>query len=106
MLNNKKNLLQRVRIAMVAIVTIMSVGGAFAMKAPANRANQTYGAFSLTATGNHYVVTQTAAQPGYNCDQASTVCTVISSSAPVMRNGQWELAKTGVTIKESGTFSE
>jgi hypothetical protein len=107
MLNKKKNLLQRVRIAMVAIVTIMSVGGALAMKAPSHQANKTYGAFSVTATGNHYVTTQTAVTAGsYSCDAAATPCTVISSVAPTLRNGSWEVPKADASISQTGAFTE
>jgi hypothetical protein len=107
MLNNKKNLLQRVRIAMVAIVTIMSVGGALAMKAPSHRSGQTYGTFSLTATGNHYITTQTAVVVGnYTCESGTTPCTVVSTVAPAMRNGNWEIPKADASVNATGVFSE
>jgi hypothetical protein len=108
MLNNKKNLLQRVRIAMVAIVTIMSVGGALAMKAPSHQSGQTYGTFGLTTTGNHYITTQAAVVAGtYSCNSPTTVpCTVISSVAPAMRNGNWEIPKADASVNQNGVFSE
>jgi hypothetical protein len=107
MLNNKKSLLERARIAMIAIVTIMSIGGAFAMKAPTHKSNQTYGTFGLTTTGNHYITTQTAAAPGsYSCNSATTPCTVTSSVAPVLRNSKWEIPKADADVHSIGAFSE
>lgn len=107
MLNNQKNLLQRVRIAMVAIVTIMGVGGALAMKAPAHQAGSTYGSFGLTTTGNHYITTPSAVAAGtYSCASSTTACTVISSVAPALRNGNWEIATVDASVNQQGTFAQ
>lgn len=105
MLNNQKNLLQRVRVAMVAIVTIMGLGGALAMKAPSHQTSQTYGSFGLTTTGNHYITTESAVAAGsYSCNTSTTACTVISSVAPALRNGNWEIPKVDASVNQQGTF--
>jgi hypothetical protein len=79
MLNNKKSLLQRARIAMVAIVTIVGISGAFAMTPHHNGTLQTWGVLQTNATT--YVVT--ALGPNEHCvDDPDRVCTVKSSATP------------------------
>jgi hypothetical protein len=97
MLNNKKNLLQRVRIAMVAIVAIMSIGGAFAMKAPEHKLSSTYGVASTDPT--YYHVT---AATNYTCDTAPTkVCTITTSAMP---DSQGRIPKSQAEVNENGSF--
>ncbi|WP_179412691.1 hypothetical protein HDF19_12930 [Mucilaginibacter sp. E4BP6] len=97
MLNNKKNLFQRVRIAMVAIVTIMSVGGAFAMKVPHHKASVSWGVVSTDA--NFYHVT--AASTG-DCLQGAKACIVTST---VMPDSQGRIPKSEATVQQNGTFT-
>lgn len=96
MLNNKKSLLQRARIAMVAIVTIMGIGGAFAMNAPKLQAATTYGVIATNA--NTYSVT--ALGPHSKCNASSSTCEV-RSSAPLTGG---TIPKMGATVLQEGTF--
>ena len=99
MLNNKKNLLQRVRIAMVAIVTIMSVGGAFAMNAPKAQAMQTWGVLVTNASSYHV----TAVTAGSGCDLApAKACEVRSAATP---DASGNIPKSGATIVINGSFN-
>ena len=79
MLNNQKSLLQRARIAMVAIVTIMGIGGAFAMNPPKSQVLQTWGV--IVTNANTYRVTAVTANSF--CDTAiPRICTVKSAATP------------------------
>jgi len=100
MLNNQKSLLQRARIAMVAIVTIMSVGGAFAMNAPKAQALQTWGVLQTNA--NNYVVT--AVTSGSFCEAATRICKVQSTATPDPTTHQ--IPKSGATTLENGAFQK
>jgi hypothetical protein len=97
MLNNKKNLLQRVRIMMVAIVTIMGIGSAFAMKAPSSLATT----WNVVATvGNDYVVTASAGSCNFNPE---TACTIKSEVAPDSQN---HISKDDAALDRSGDFMQ
>jgi hypothetical protein len=98
MLNNKRSLLQKVRIAMVAIVTILSIGGAYAMKAPANQAGTTWGVLATNA--NTYRVTAVTA--GSDCDNAPQRACKVNSTAMPDANGL--IPKAGATLVQSGAF--
>ena len=99
MLNNKKNLLQRVRIAMVAIVTIMSVGGAFAMAPTHNNALQTWGV--LVTNSNSYQVTAVTA--GSFCTGTARVCTVQSTATP---DANGDIPKNETSDPKPGIFTK
>lgn len=97
MLNSKKSFLQKARIAMVAIVTIMSLGGAYAMNAPKHQDSTTWGVVSTSA--NAYKVT--ALTPTFGCSQSTRVCTITSAVAP---DGNGNIAKSNATVQDMGTF--
>ena len=99
MFNNKKSLLQRVRIAMVAIVTIMGIGGAFAMNAPKTQAAQTWGVLATNANSYHVA----AVTANSFCDAASRACEVRSTSMP---DGSGNIPKAGATIVLNGSFNQ
>jgi hypothetical protein len=98
MLNNRENFLQRVRIAMIAIVTIMSVGGAYAMKAPAHTDAVTYGV--IATVGNSYHVTASAGR--CNADP-SPACKVSSSATP---DSQGLIPQSSATVVQRGAFTK
>ena len=76
---------------MVAIVTIMGIGGAFAMKAPAHQTSKTWGI--VATVGNSYKV---ATLSSGTCDSDPTPnCHVISSATP---NAQMLIPKAGATV--------
>ncbi|SEM74480.1 hypothetical protein ACRQ5D_31320 [Mucilaginibacter sp. P25] len=98
MLNNKKSFLQKARIAMVAIVTIMSVGGAYAMNAPKHQAGTTWGVVATTA--NSYQVTALTANS--HCNSGSTVCEIQTELQP---NASKMIPKSPTQVTEiEGTF--
>jgi hypothetical protein len=98
MLNTKKNLLQRVRIAMVAIVTIMGIGGAFAMKAPAHTAAE-WGIVSTDPT--YYYVTNLS--NGFCNEAVATNCSVTSAAMP---DSQGRILKTQANLTDKqGDFT-
>ncbi|WP_345952983.1 hypothetical protein [Mucilaginibacter sp. PAMB04168] len=77
MFKNNKSLLQRARIAMLAIVTILGISGAFAMKAPEHKQASTYGVVRATVGG--WIVTSAAGDCDLNLPQT---CKVESEQAP------------------------
>jgi hypothetical protein len=97
MLNNKKSFLQKARIAMVAIVTIMSIGGAYAMNAPKTQSGTTWGVTSTD--GSNYVVT--ALGSNSHCNSGSQACE-ITSTTPPDSNGEIPMSKS--TVSATGTF--
>ncbi len=101
MLNSKKSFLQKARIAMVAIVTIMSLGGAYAMNAPKNDGLQTWGV--VATVGNHYQVTAVTA--GSTCSNPTTskACQV-RSAAP--RDANNMIPTAGASVIKTGTFNQ
>jgi hypothetical protein len=101
MFNNKRSLLQRVRIAMVAMVTILGIGGAFAMNPPQDKAMQTWGV--IVTNANSYVVTATTANSF--CDSSSPrTCTVQSAVAPDPVTH--ELQKSDTSSPTIGEFNQ
>ena len=78
MLNNKKSFLQKARIAMVAIVTIMSLGGAYAMNAPKHQDGTTWGVVATNA--NSYRVTALTANS--HCNSGSSACEISTTTPP------------------------
>jgi len=76
MLNNRKSLLQKARIAMVAIVTIIGFSGAFAMAPHHENASQTYGVIQTVSGG--WLVTSSAG----DCNGTTSTCKVVSSVPP------------------------
>ncbi|QEM03719.1 hypothetical protein DIU31_009415 [Mucilaginibacter rubeus] len=100
MLNSKKSFLQKARIAMVAIVTIMSLGGAYAMNAPKHDALQTWGV--IATVGNQYHVT--AVTSGSFCDNPSAkACEVRSAATPDANN---MIPTAGASVKLTGDFNK
>jgi hypothetical protein len=102
MLNNKKGLLQRARIAMLAIVTIISVGGAFAMTPKHSNVLQTWGVLQTNAST--YVVTAITASTQYDCEFSQKVCTVRSEATPNPMTH--EIPISGAEIASDGTFNK
>lgn len=99
MLNSKKSFLQKARIAMVAIVTIMSLGGAYAMNAPKHQSGTTWGVVMTNA--NSYQVTALTAHS--SCAGATRVCKIQSTATPD-QNG--DIPKSAATIVQNGVFSK
>jgi len=102
MLNSKKSFLQKARIAMVAIVTIMSIGGAYAMNAPKHQSGTTWGVVSTTA--NNYQVTAVTAHSQCATDP-SAVCK-ITTTTPPDRMGNISKTDPNITSTVSGDFSK
>jgi hypothetical protein len=98
MLNNKKSFLQKARIAMVAIVTIMSLGSAYAMNSPKTQSATTWGVVMTNA--NSYKVTAVTADSG--CSGTTHICEVVSTATPV--NGILQNSQVSETIP--GVFSK
>lgn len=65
---------------MVAIVTIMSVGGAFAMNAPKSQTLQTWGVVATNA--NTYQVAAITANSFCDDSQPTKICEVQSAATP------------------------
>ena len=97
MLNNRKSFLQKARIAMVAIVTIMSVGGAYAMNAPKQQAGTTWGVVSTLS--NAYQVTALTAHS--TCTTSIRVCEIQSTTPP---DANKLIPKADATIVQHGNF--
>jgi hypothetical protein len=100
MLNNKKSLLQRARIAMLAIVTILSISGSFAMTPKHSAALQTWGV--LSTNGSSYIVTAITANSF--CDGANAVCKVRSEMAPDEQTGEIAKSDAQEVPNERGNF--
>jgi hypothetical protein len=80
MYNKKKSLLARMRIAMMAIVTILGIGGAFAMQKPQHNAAQTYGVLSTAPDDSGWIVT--ASSSGLCASAPARTCKVVSEVEP------------------------
>lgn len=100
MLNNKKSLLQRARIAMLAIVTIIGIGGAFAMTPRNSAALQTWGVLQTNAST--YVVTAVTA--GSTCNVSSRICEVRSDATPNPMTKEIPIA--GSELVQNGAFQK
>ncbi|SFT05080.1 hypothetical protein SAMN04487890_10971 [Mucilaginibacter polytrichastri] len=98
MLNNKKSFLQKARIAMVAIVTIMSLGGAYAMNAPKQQAGTTWGV--VATLSNAYQVAAITAHSTCTTIPAK-ICKILSTTAP---DANHEIPKADATVVQRGNF--
>ncbi|WP_345330082.1 DUF6520 family protein [Mucilaginibacter defluvii] len=82
---------------MVAIVTIMGIGTAFATKAPVNKAANTWAV--VQTVGNFYEVTQAAGR----CDEEEDpTCKVQSTATP---NAQGLIPISSATVMQKGNFT-
>jgi anti-sigma-K factor RskA len=99
MLNSKKSFLQKARIAMVAIVTIISLGGAYAMNSPKHQSGTTWGVVQTNA--NSYQVT--AVTDHSACTGTMRICKIQSATAPD-QNG--DIPKADATVLQHGVFSK
>ncbi len=102
MLNNKKGLLQRARIAMVAIVTIIGISGAFAMSPHRSADSQTWGVLQTNASS--YVVTAITANSF--CDGAAKICKVRSSVSPNPETHELSTMDAQPVTDEPGNFTK
>lgn len=103
MLVEKSNLLQRVRVVMIALVAIIGFG-TMAMK-PDVRAAHTYGV-AETSNGLNWEIVADVTDPSSNfrCrDVANSVCTITSDQT---LNPGDVIPKTSATPKELGRFQQ
>jgi hypothetical protein len=101
MLTEKSNLLQRVRVVMIALVAVIGFG-TMAMK-PVERAAHTYGV-AETAGGLNWRIVADVTDPSsdYGCqDVANSVCTIASDQAFNIND---LVAKTAATPNGLGRF--
>jgi|GEM_PF-4141297 len=98
MFNNKRSLLVRVRIAMVAIVTILGLSGAYAMTPAQHQDATTWGVVATNA--NSYEVTAITANS--QCLSSQRICKVHSEVAPT--NGELSMDDATPVLDEPGTF--
>lgn len=85
---------------MVAIVTIMGIGGAFAMSPPKSQVLQTWGVISTSA--NSYNVTAVTANSLCN-SPAIPACEVRSAATP---DASGNIPKSGATVVSRGSFQK
>ncbi len=99
MFKNKKSFLQKARIAMIAIVTIMSIGGAYALNAPKAQAGTTWGV--VVTNANSYQVEAVTANSFCENPMSTPVCEIRSTTAP---DGNGDIPKADATVVQHGNF--
>jgi len=97
----KANLLQRVRVITIALVTIIGLGTS-AMKPAAAPFDHTYGV-ALTANGTEWIIQADVTDPAsdYGCTGNSTACTIGSNT---VLNPGVKIPKDDSIVIRSGIF--
>lgn len=84
---------------MVAIVTIIGIGGAYAMTPPSNQANHTYGVLS-TGTNFYHVTTSS---DGMCLSNPSSTCKIVSAATP---DANGNILKSAVISSTPGDYPQ
>ncbi len=90
--------MKKVRLGLIALAVMVSVGGAFATKSNSHAKGTTYDVLSTNGDGTYTVQTDEGAG---HCDDQDVACKVSSDATP----SGGKISQSGAMILETGNFS-